>query len=94
MSGDHGWTSSTPVRTQPADDQAWKTHGLCRDDRAPFELVEPVGVVAAKRVCASCAVRSACFESAIKRGETSGVWGAVKFRSSTVRDERRRRGGV
>ena len=41
-----------------------------KDERLERELV-------AKRICAGCAVREECLESALARHESHGVWGGL-----------------
>ena len=67
----------------------WRNDAACRD--VDPDLFFPIGttgiavdqVDAAKRVCASCAVREPCLEFALASNQDAGVWGGL------TEDERR-----
>jgi WhiB family redox-sensing transcriptional regulator len=57
---------------------SWKLHAACRGTNpALFYDPHPDAVAAAKAVCATCAVRAACAETARTNGEAYGVWGGL-----------------
>jgi WhiB family transcriptional regulator, redox-sensing transcriptional regulator len=58
--------------------------------RATFFPSDGVGVEVAKRVCASCPVRSQCLEYALANRVMNGVWGGASERER--RRMARRRG--
>ncbi len=66
---------------QLPDDQEWKKQAACRG--ADPDLFFPDradgchGARAAKRICATCAVRSPCLEFGLR--ERYGVWGGYTF---------------
>ena len=72
-----------------AFDDDWRAAAACRDlDTAIFfpetdEEAEP-----AKAVCASCPVREACLDFAMKNRQEEGVWGGL---TQTERRRLRRR---
>ncbi|GAA2228507.1 MULTISPECIES: WhiB family transcriptional regulator [Kitasatospora] len=80
----------------------WQYRAACRD--ADFRLFfHPPGErgpahddrdAAAKRVCAHCAVRTACLEYALDSREAHGVWGGltVEERRAALRTRQRTQG--
>lgn len=68
----------------------WRASARCRDaDPGLFFSEDPALVDAAKRICASCAVREECRE--FGRTERFGVWGGV-WRSQSEGSARNGRG--
>ncbi len=80
--------SYTYTTAWDADD--WRENAACRDTSP--EIFFPVGstgpaiaqIEAAKAICRSCDVQSACLEFALATNQEAGVWGG------TAEDERRR----
>jgi WhiB family redox-sensing transcriptional regulator len=67
-------------------------YAKCTDiPRTTFFPREPVGVMVAKRVCASCPVRAQCLEYALTNRIARGVWGGAS--EGDRRRIMRRRGG-
>jgi WhiB family redox-sensing transcriptional regulator len=72
------------------DAEDWRGRAACRDTSP--EMFFPVGstgpaigqIEAAKAICRSCDVQSACLEFALATNQEAGVWGG------TSEDERRR----
>ncbi len=63
----------------------WWDLGACRGlDASVFYPEDDEGAEAAKSVCASCSVQSACLDYALSEREKAGVWGGA-----TERDRRR-----
>ncbi|MGE5209710.1 MAG: WhiB family transcriptional regulator [Acidobacteriota bacterium] len=63
----------------------WWDLGACRGlDASVFYPDDDEGAEAAKSVCASCSVQSACLDYALSEREKAGVWGGA-----TERDRRR-----
>jgi WhiB family redox-sensing transcriptional regulator len=60
------------------DDQ-WEQHALCRTGTHNPDLWFPERGQgnAAKRICASCPVRSDCLRRAVDAGEEFGIWGGA-----------------
>ena len=91
----------TWTRTVDWDLDDWRTRSSCRDT-AP-DMFFPVGttglaldqIAAAKAVCSSCEVQSACLEFALATNQESGVWGGTseeerrKLRKAWVARQRR-----
>jgi WhiB family transcriptional regulator, redox-sensing transcriptional regulator len=66
-------------------DLDWQSRAACREANLEiFYSGEAEDTRAAVRVCRTCPVRRPCFEAALTRGETFGVWGG------TTERERRR----
>ena len=62
-------------------DEDWMHHGNCRDESpARFFPSDGVGVERARRICASCPVRSNCLEYALVNRIDHGVWGGTSER--------------
>ena len=80
----------TWTRTIEWDLDDWRNRSACRDTDP--DLFFPVGttglaleqIAAAKSVCATCDVQSACLEFALATNQESGVWGG------TSEEERRK----
>ena len=80
----------TWTRTIDWDVEDWRSMSACRDTDP--DLFFPVGttglaleqIEAAKAVCRTCEVQSACLEFALATNQESGVWGA------TSEEERRK----
>jgi WhiB family redox-sensing transcriptional regulator len=59
----------------------WMARGNCRDHPpATFFPSDGVGVEVARRICASCPVKSPCLEYALRNGVDHGVWGGASER--------------
>jgi WhiB family redox-sensing transcriptional regulator len=59
----------------------WMRLANCKDmDPAVFFPSDGVGVQAAQRVCAECAVRAPCLEYALGNRIGEGVWGGASER--------------
>lgn len=72
-------------------DKAWMARGNCREETPSlFFPSDGVGVEVARRVCASCPVKTPCLEYALKNGIDHGVWGGASERERR-RIQRRRR---
>ena len=72
-------------------DTNWMAEGNCRSE--PPSLFFPsdgVGAELARRVCATCPVKSPCLEYALRNGIDHGVWGGASERERR-RIARRRR---
>ncbi|MGC5012576.1 WhiB family transcriptional regulator [Streptosporangium sp. DT93] len=73
------------------------TQAACRaadiDSESFFPLSYAAGnpqVQAAKAVCRSCPIRSACLAYALRRGEPEGIWGGLTPRERRdIRDKTR-----
>ena len=60
----------------PFDGEPWQEKALCaQTDPDSFFPEQGVAAREAKRVCASCSVRSECLEYALKNDERFGIWG-------------------
>lgn len=58
------------------DGEPWQEKALCaQTDPESFFPEQGVGAREAKRVCASCPVRSECLEYALQNDERFGIWG-------------------
>jgi WhiB family redox-sensing transcriptional regulator len=80
------------------DTWAWQAAGSCRGKDIDLFFV-PDGVGrrerrrredAAKRICGSCPVRTACLRHAVRVGESFGIWGGTtpdERRGGTVREQ-------
>ena len=69
----------------------WMAHGSCREK--PTSLFFPndgAGVDLARRVCATCSVKTTCLEFALANHIAHGVWGGASERERR-RIARRRR---
>ncbi len=72
-------------------DTEWMADGNCRDESpALFFPNDGVGVEVARRICATCPVKSPCLEYALRNGIDHGVWGGASERERR-RIARRRR---
>ena len=62
-------------------DMDWMAEGNCRNE-APslFFPSDGVGVEVAKRLCATCPVKSPCLEYALRNKIDHGVWGGASER--------------
>lgn len=73
----------TWIRPDTVDAETWRTDAACRSTDP--DLFFPVGttglaiehIAAAKAVCATCSVQTACLEFAIETNQDSGVWGGT-----------------
>jgi WhiB family redox-sensing transcriptional regulator len=62
-------------------DTEWMADGKCRDiPPATFFPSDGVGVDAARRICADCAVKAPCLEYALQNRIDHGVWGGTSER--------------
>lgn len=72
------------VRRPATDDDgalAWQTDALCsQTDPEAFFPEKGGSTREAKRVCASCDVRSECLEYALANDERFGIWGGMSER--------------
>ena len=72
------------VREPAPDDDgalAWQTDALCsQTDPEAFFPEKGGSTREAKRVCASCDVRSDCLEYALANDERFGIWGGMSER--------------
>ena len=76
------------------DTAPWRREAACADeDPDLFFAGDDRSVRAAKQVCASCPVRSACLETALAVNEMHGVWGGMAEgeRRRLIRQRRRDR---
>ncbi len=76
-------------------EETWARHAACRtvDNATDLFFSEEVGdIIAAKRICAECAVIAPCLEGAIRRREPCGVWGGQLFDDGQIITRKRRRG--
>jgi len=72
-------------------DNDWMAEGNCREEQPSlFFPSDGVGVEVARRVCATCPVKSPCLEYALRNGIDHGVWGGASERERR-RIARRRR---
>ena len=72
-------------------DNEWMAKGNCRTESASlFFPSDGVGVEVARRICATCPVKSPCLEYALRNGIDHGVWGGASERERR-RIARRRR---
>ena len=72
-------------------DTAWMANGNCRSETpSKFFPSDGVGVEVARKVCATCPVKSPCLEYALRNGIDHGVWGGASERERR-RIARRRR---
>jgi WhiB family redox-sensing transcriptional regulator len=74
-------------------DIEWMSRGTCKE--APWGLFFPregTGVIAAKKICATCPVRQECLDYALEHHIDHGVWGGCSERER-ARTLRRRRTG-
>lgn len=62
-------------------DTEWMADGNCRSQPpALFFPSDGVGVDAARRLCATCPVKSPCLEYALRNRIDHGVWGGTSER--------------
>lgn len=76
-------------------DDTWTRAAACRTVADATELFfseEVADIIAAKRICAECAVIAPCLEGAIRRREPCGVWGGQLFDDGQIITRKRRRG--
>jgi WhiB family transcriptional regulator, redox-sensing transcriptional regulator len=72
-------------------DTVWMADGNCRSESPSlFFPSDGVGVEVARRICATCPVKSPCLEYALGNGIDHGVWGGASERERR-RIARRRR---
>src|SRR5215475_2614241 len=72
-------------------DMEWMAVGNCREESPSlFFPSDGVGVEVARRICATCPVKSPCLEYALANGIDHGVWGGASERERR-RIARRRR---
>ena len=68
------WTAAT-------SDESWRLDALCAETDPEAFFPEKGGSTReAKRVCAGCAVRTECLESALTNDERFGIWGGLSER--------------
>ena len=69
----------------------WMRDGACRNyPAAAFFPSDGVGVDAARKICADCAVKGACLEYALEARIDHGVWGGCSERERRRILKRRR----
>lgn len=69
----------------------WMTDGLCaHEPPSTFFPSDGVGVEVARRICATCPVKSACLEYALVNRIEHGVWGGCSERERRRILKRRR----
>ena len=83
------------VRRADVDDEdnalAWQSDALCAQTDPEAFFPEKGGSTRdAKKICASCEVRSQCLEYALQNDERFGIWGGLSERE---RRKLRRRAG-
>ncbi len=62
-------------------DTEWMSEGNCRNEPpSRFFPSDGVGVDAARQLCATCPVKSACLEYALRNKIDHGVWGGTSER--------------
>ncbi|MFM7063862.1 MAG: WhiB family transcriptional regulator [Actinomycetes bacterium] len=67
--------------------------GACRNlGPALFFSDELDDIIAAKRLCQTCPVRSDCLSEAVARGERYGIWGGQLFEEGRIVLSKRRKG--
>jgi WhiB family redox-sensing transcriptional regulator len=77
---------------QTPEEYVWMLHARCRGvSPGEFFPSDGLGVEAAQRVCAGCAVQNDCLEYALEHRIEHGVWGGASERGRR-RILRRRRG--
>jgi WhiB family redox-sensing transcriptional regulator len=75
----------------PTRNLDWKAEAACRDlDTEIFFPDNDINAAPALEVCASCPVREACLDFALRTRQNDGVWGG---RTETERRKLRRRLG-
>ena len=76
-------------------DTSWMTTGNCRDESpSRFFPSDGVGVEVARRICATCPVKSPCLEYALAHRIDHGVWGGCSERERRRIPKRRRLAAV
>ncbi|PMD06669.1 WhiB family transcriptional regulator [Brevibacterium paucivorans] len=84
MSGSPSVASVSPLQLllgEADDDVAWQDQALCaQTDPEAFFPEKGGSTREAKRVCASCEVRSECLEYALANDERFGIWGGLSER--------------
>ena len=69
----------------------WMRRGNCRDHPpATFFPSDGVGVDVARRICATCPVKTPCLEYALRNGVDHGVWGGASERERRRINRQRR----
>lgn len=72
-------------------DTSWMARGNCRDESPTrFFPSDGVGVDVARRICATCEVKSPCLEYALTYRIDHGVWGGCSERERRRILKRRR----
>lgn len=67
--------------------------GACRDLGPDLFFSDDLDdVIAAKRVCLTCPVRTDCLDEAVARGERYGIWGGHLFEEGRIVLHKRRCG--
>lgn len=70
----------------------WMAEGRCRhESSSTFFPSDGVGVEIARRICATCPVKSPCLEYALRNHIAHGVWGGASERERRRIARRRRR---
>ncbi len=84
ISGSPSVASVSPLQLllgEADDDVAWQDQALCaQTDPEAFFPEKGGSTREAKRVCASCEVRSECLEYALANDERFGIWGGLSER--------------
>ncbi len=70
-----------PVEGDDDNPLGWQTDALCAQTDPEAYFPEKGGSTRdAKRICASCEVRSECLEYALQNDERFGIWGGLSER--------------
>ncbi len=70
---------------------SWMAKGNCRDEPpSRFFPSDGVGVEVARRICATCPVKTPCLEYALDQRVDHGVWGGASERERRRLLKRRR----
>ncbi len=72
---------------------AWEKEASCRDLPTHLFFSDDLDeIVAAKRLCLGCPVRTDCLDAAVGRNEQFGIWGGHLFSAGRIVLHKRRRG--
>ncbi len=79
------------VEKQPS--HYWEKFASCRElPTSAFFTDDLDEIVAAKRLCLGCPVRTDCLDAAVERREQFGIWGGHLFSAGRIVLHKRRRG--
>jgi WhiB family redox-sensing transcriptional regulator len=63
----------------------WRTRARCAEVDTDLFFPGPGGSnITAKRICARCEVRTACYTFAIRHPEIEGIWGGTSTRERSA----------